>query len=737
MNIPRLTAAWLLVPLALFIPNVCLGQDVPELTVGRLAGDARPQIDGRVDDEQWSTASPYSSFTQQEPDDGEPATERTEIRFLIDRQNLYIGVVSFDSEPDKIVVSQSRRDADLSDTDSIEILLDTFNDGQNAFVFGTNPFGIEYDGQVMGEAQSGRFNTNWDADWTVRAQMTERGWEAEFAIPLKTLRYEPGDERTWGVNVLRNIRRKNEQVFLSRVPRGYNLHRVSVAAKLRGLSLPARREVKLVPYAVGSVNDDRTLRSDTVARNGDVGLDVKWGVRADLTLDVTVNTDFAQVEADEQQVNLTRFPLFFPEKRPFFLENAQTFQLGQPQAVDLFFSRRIGLSESGAPIDILAGGRLSGKLGGYNVGLLNMQTREARNDRTGETIAPGNNFSVMRIQREVGRSNFGAMFVNRQGVGSLAPRDDYNRAYGLDVAWQATTNGKLFAFLARTDSPQPKGGSDYAGRASYTHANAAGSGTVGYAQVGERFNPEVGFLQRRAYRQLDTRYNLTYQPKRWPWIRRFSPHTNFTVYTDLDNKLETSRGHWHFFDLQHRSGARFGYLVETQQDRPRLPFTVYQDVAGRRVVIPAGDYAWMFGMFEGNTDPSAPINVSVRQRIGRFYNGDQTGWQLTLGLRAGARLLSEIGWNRDEVTLPFGSFTNDLVPIKIAYAFTSLANLQGLIQYNRQASTISSNIRLALLNRSGTGLFLVYNDRRDTSDFTSDELLGRSFIVKYTRLFDY
>ena len=203
---------------------MCFGQDVPQLTVGRLVGDARPQVDGRVDDEAWSAASPYSSFTQQEPNDGESATERTEIKFLIDSQNLYIGIISFDSEPDKIIVSQSRRDADLSDTDSIEVLLDTFNDGQNAFVFGTNPFGIEYDGQVTGEAQAGRFNTNWDADWVVRAQMTERGWEAEFAIPLKTLRYEPGDERTWGVNVMRNIRRKNEQVFLSPVPRGYNLH---------------------------------------------------------------------------------------------------------------------------------------------------------------------------------------------------------------------------------------------------------------------------------------------------------------------------------------------------------------------------------------------------------------------------------------------------------------------------------------------------------------------------------
>jgi hypothetical protein len=436
-------------------------------------------------------------------------------------------------------------------------------------------------------------------------------------------------------------------------------------------------------------------------------------------------------------VNLSRFPLFFPEKRPFFLENAQIFQLGESRAIELFFSRRIGLSSSGQPIDIVAGGRLSGKLGGYNVGLLNMQTNEAVNSRTGETMAPANNFSVLRVQREVGRSTFGAMFVNRQGVGDLASANDFNRAYGLDLAWQATTNGRLFAFLARTDSPQSKGGSDYAGRLFYSYANSAGNAALGFAQVGDRFNPEVGFLPRRAFRQIDSRYNLTYQPKRWPWIRRISPHANYTAYTDLNNKLESSRGHWHFFNIDHRDGARFGYLIETQQDRPRRPFAIYQDVTGRRVVVPAGEYAWTMGMFEGNTDPSAPINASVRQRIGKFYNGDQFGWQLTIGLRAGARLLSEIGWNRDDIKLPVGSFKNDLIPLKISYAFTSLANLQGLIQYNRQASTISSNIRLALLDRSGTGFFLVYNDRRDTSPFTPDEVLGRSFIVKYTRLFSY
>lgn len=736
--------AYTVVAASLVWPSVASSQGdvVPSLRVGRLTGDERPTIDGRVDEAPWTAVAPHTDFVQQEPFDGAPATERTEIRFLVDDRTLYVGVICFDSEPAKILVSQSRRDADLADSDSIRILLDTFNDGQNAFVFGTNPFGIEYDGQVMAEGQTGQggagtgaFNVNWDGDWTVRTQTTPRGWEAEFAIPLKTLRYAVGDDQTWGVNAMRNIRRKNEQVFLARVPRGYGLQRVSSAGKLQGLSLPARRDLKLTPFAAWSVNEDRTVATDRVRRAGDLGLDVKWGVRADLTLDLTVNTDFAQVEADEQQVNLTRFPLFFAERRPFFLENAQLFQLGQPQAIDLFFSRRIGLSAAGTPIGIQAGGRLSGKLGGFNVALLDMQTEAAVDTRTGQTLAPSNNFAVARLQRQIGRSTVGAMFVGRHAVGARASADDYNRSFGADVGWQATSNGRVQAFLARTDSPAQRGGSDYAGRLAYLYANNLWSGSVAYTQVGERFNPEVGFLRRRAFRSVEGRYNLSYQPVTSRWIRRVQPHVNYTAYFTLDNVLESSQGHFHLFDIQTKSGARFGYLMESAQDRPVRPFTVYQDVKGRRVVIPPGSYGWLRGVFEGHTNLSAPISASLLHRVGRYYDGDYHGWSLTTAFRAGARLLSEVSWNRDDITLPGGRFRNDLVPVKVSYAFTSQASVQALLQYNKQASTFSSNVRLALLNRSGTGFFLVYNDRRDTSDATPDALLGRSLILKYTRLF--
>jgi hypothetical protein len=761
MAFPRLSRHSVLVlGLALVVASA-VGADEPltHAAAKLSAGTAPPVIDGAVTDESWNGVAPFNTFTQQDPIDGAPATERTDVRVLFDETHVYLGVVCYDSEPDKILVSQARRDSPLTDVDSIIVVLDTFNDGQNAFVFGTNALGIEYDGQVAGEGQTGggstqgqgtgqlstsnqrgtisAFNPNWDGNWRVKSQITERGWEAEMAIPLKTLRYAPGAERTWGFNVMRNIRRKNEQVYLSRVPRGFDIYRISLAAKLTGINLPGRRDLKLTPYALGSANKDYTVAADSVHRNGEVGLDVKWGVTPSLTADFTVNTDFAQVEADEEQVNLTRFDLFFPEKRPFFLENASTFQFGAPQQIDLFFSRNIGLASAGRsliPVRILGGGRLSGKVGAFNVGALEMQTEETR-DASGAVIAPGNNFGVVRILREVKRSTFGAVFVNRQGTGSGAGRDNYNRAYGLDANVQVTSNGKLFAFFARTDSPGAKG-SDYAGRVYYTFNNDLWQTAAGFSQVGDRFNAEVGFVPRQGYRRPEYRVFFTPQPKRWPWIRRFSPHTNGDFYIGLDGALQTSRMHMHYFEIQPRGGGRFGTFVDRMQDRPLAPFVVF-NADGQRVVIPPGLYTWYQPGIELATDPSATISTTARIKAGGFYDGDYRSYEFLANYRGGSRLVASAGWTRQNIDLSYGRFHTDLVPLKISYSFTTLASLQALVQYNNQTSLVSSNIRLALLDRGGTGFFIVYNDRRDTSTLDPHEILGQSFIVKYTRLLDF
>ena len=762
---PCRIGCFLVVLAAFLVPTSASAQSpqtVPTFTAGKVDDNTEgPIIDGRVNDAIWSSVQPYSTFTQQDPNEGAPATEKTEVRIIVGRGNVYVGIIAFDSDPSKIIVSQARRDASLNDTDSVVMVFDTFNDRQNAFVFGTNPLGIEYDGQVAREGQTSgvsvgtggggntsgtarggisAFNPNWDGDWTVRSQITERGWEAELAIPLKTLRYQTGEDQTWGFNLLRNIRHKNEQVFLAPIPRGFDIYRVSLAAKMTGLNLPARRDIKLIPYALGSVNKDYTVAGDNVDKNGDFGVDLKWGIRPNLTLDATYNTDFAQVEADEEQVNLTRFDLFFPEKRPFFLENASTFQFGNPQQIDLFFSRRIGLSPTALPIDIRGGARLSGKVAGWNVGLLNIQADDVENI-SGEAIGPANNFSVLRLQREVGRSSYGAIFVSRQGFGEAKLADDWNRAYGFDANYQMTTNQRLSAFLARTDTPESRAsgprGSDYSGRAFYNFTNQLWQVSGGYSQVGENFNPEVGFLPRRGYRRPEFRAFFQPQPKRWPWIRRVAPHISYASFYGInDGELQSANYHIHPFEIQPRQGGRFGWFVDYVQDSPTSPFTVFNR-DGRRVVIPIGQYGWAQHAFEYFHNPASRVTATLRYRIGHYYDGDFNGFEINSDYRITPKATASVGWTRQDIDLPYGSFVNNLVPIKGNYSFTTLINLSALLQYNGQTGQFSSNVRFAWLNRSGTGLFVVFNDRRDLLSSTSQETLGRSFVVKYTRLVDF
>src|SRR5438876_1366565 len=415
--------------------------------------DMPPVLDGLVSEPVWQEIEPANGFIQQEPNEGSVATEKTEVRFGYDNRNMYIGIICFDSQPENIVVSQNRRDGSLTDTDSIQILLDTFHDRQNAFIFGTSPTGIEYDGQVSkaGQGDSGTFgqgggqgggtgqggaqragaaafNGNWDGVWSVRSQITARGWEAEMVIPFRTLRYIPGTDRVWGLQIMRNLRRHNEQSFWTPISRAFDLLQVDVAGELEGLDLQMHRSLQLVPYLLGGLDQDYTRSRDQSKLTRNAGLDVKYGLTPSLTLDATFNTDFAQVEVDEQQINLTRFDLFFPEKRPFFLENAGIFDFGAASETEIFFSRRIGIDESGVEIPIDAGVRLSGHAGRYELGFLSMKTREVRG------VAPANEFAVARVKRELpNRSSVGLIAVNRQSLTHFDRKRPFNRTFGGDA----------------------------------------------------------------------------------------------------------------------------------------------------------------------------------------------------------------------------------------------------------------------------------------------------------------
>jgi len=388
------------------------------------------------------------------------------------------------------------------------------------------------------------------------------------------------------------------------------------------------------------------------------------------------------------------------------------------------------------PIDILGGTRLSGKAGGgWNVGALDIQTTKL-DDAAGQVIAPANNFSVLRAQKEVGRSTYGGMFVGRYATDdNLAGQPKWNRAYGVDADVSVTRNQRISAFMARTDSPGTIG-SDSAGRVFYNFTNNVWQVSGGLAQVGERFNPEVGFLPRRGYRRPEFRIVYQQQPKNIEWIRRVSPHVAYTSYYGFDNQVQTSLTHLHPFEIQPARGGRFGVAFDRNEDRPVKPFTVF-DRDGRKVVIPPGSYVWWLPFAEYQHNPSAAITATARVRKGHYYDGDFWSLEMTSDYRVGARITASLGWTHQDVALPGGAFVTNLVPMKGTYAFTPLASLSALLQYNGQTAQFSSNIRLALLNRSGTGLFVVYNDRRDLTDYTPLETLGRSFVVKYTRLFDF
>jgi hypothetical protein len=726
-------------------PPVTATVDVrPLVTATRVAEG--PLVDGDVlGDEVWEWATPVTTFWQEQPEEGQPASERTEVRILFTNDTLYIGVVCYDSEPGSIIVSDARRDAGLEETDSFRIIFDTYKDLQNGFVFGTNPAGIEYDGQLTNEGQGGGglafgsqmsgagggFNLNWDGAWRVRTRIADIGWSAEFAIPFRTLRFPSSESQTWGVNFQRNIRRRNERSFWAAIPRQYDLNRVSLAGTLTGLETPVFRTLQATPYALGNVLTSGEKPSETTVKR-DVGFDLKYSLTPSLTLDGTVNTDFAQVEVDDQQVNLDRFNLFFPEKRPFFLENAGFFSVGNPGEVDLFFSRRIGISDTGQPVPILGGGRVSGKAGRYNVGVLNMQTDEVPG------LAPGNNFAVARVSRDLpNRSSVGGLFVNRQGTGQFSVGPNYNRTYAVDGRLGIKENTAVSAFLARTDSPGASATAAGPGREDAFNIRSRTNlqrmdVNLGYQEVGDQFNPEVGFLTRRGYRKADAFVMTRFRPARFAGIQELRPHVLSRHYWGLSDDLHETGFthmdvHWEW-----RNGYEVHTGVNLTQEGVRVPFEIYPGV-----IVPPGNYENAEANIVFMTNQGAPVSLNVTTYTGGFFSGSRRTVNSRLRMRAGETLNTEVSYQVNDVNLPTGNFTANLMRTSVSYSFTTRAFLQALIQYNDQADLWSMNLRFGLLQAANTGLFVVYTDTRGLYDLIErPQRTDRSFIVKFSRMFD-
>jgi hypothetical protein len=685
-------------------------------------------IDGQLNEEWYQTVQAIDGFVQSEPREREPASEATEAWIFFDDQNLYIAARCYDSQPDRMVVNELRHDSsNLIQNEHLAIVLDTFHDKRNGILFIVNALGGMLEEAFFDERNP---NRDWNTVWNAKTGRFEKGWTAEIAIPFKSLRYKPGIGNLWGIQLNRIIKHKNERTWLSLQPRsmGQGPFRVSVAATMVGLETPPlSRNVEVKPYAIAGLTTDRTAQpAVNNDRNGDVGLDVKYGVTGNLTADFTINTDFAQVEEDEQQVNLTRFNLFFPEKREFFLEGQGIFNFGGSAASGsgdqpiLFFSRRIGFSQ-GRPVPILGGGRLTGRAGAFNLGLVNIHT-----DEDPKALAAATNFTAVRVRRDVlQRSAVGALFTNRsvstQGQGA-------NQTFGVDGIFQLYQTVRIDAYIAGTHTPN-LAGDDLSYRAWFDYNADRYGANIEYLAVGKNFNPEVGFLRRTDFRKTATNLRFSPRPRSEGRVRKYYYNGNFSYITTGTGRLET-RAAGANFRIEYQNGDNLNIDYDRSYELLEAPFRITQSVS-----IPPGAYG--FGQYSASYQFGQQrwVSGTLAASRGSFYTGDQTAASYRGRIAVHPQLALEPGISINWIDLPQGTFATKLLSTRATAPLTPRMFISALLQYNSSTNSFSTNVRLRWEYRPGSELFVVLTEGRNTLGAGYPTLDTRGFVVKINRLF--
>jgi hypothetical protein len=695
-------------------------------------------FDGRLDDEIYRSTASVSDFVQQVPREGAAATERTEVWVLFDRENIYVAARCWDTAPpERWVANELRRDTNqLRQNDTFGVIFDTYYDRRNGFLFYTNPLGARADQAVTDE---GNLNVDWNPVWDVRTGRFEGGWTVEMAIPFKSLRYVSGSMQVWGINIRRVIRRKNEWTHLTPIPAAAGvpggMFRLSRAGTLVGLDLPpASRNLELKPYGISQVTTDR-VRTPNVNNHvdPDIGLDAKYGVTANLTADVTINTDFAQVEVDEQQVNLTRFSIVYPEKRDFFLEGRGLFDFARsgpsattsPLTPYLFYSRRVGLN-GGRVIPIVAGERLTGKVGKVGIGAMNIQTGDEEVSAT-----PATNFTVVRVKRDIlRRSTVGAMVTNRSVSSAVAGAG--NLAYGADAAFSFFQNVNFGGYYARSETRTLERDNDsYLTRAAYDGDRYAAQAQ--YMKVGDNFSPDAGLVRRDNMRRSFGLLRFSPRPRvHFKGVRQFTYQSSLEYIENSAGQLET-RAQAGRFAIERQNSDTFSIDAGRNYERLLRPFLV-----ARNVTIPTGGYRF--------SDATIAYQMGLQRRVsgtwslqrGEFYDGTITAFGYTA-----ARVSIVKQWSLEpsvqinDVHLPAGDFTTTLLRTRSDYGFSPRMFGSALIQYSSNDRLFSTNLRFRWEYLPGSELFVVYTDERDTTQRGYPDLRNRAFVIKVNRLFRF
>ena len=684
-------------------PSRLAAAEAPRVESRRVAAGEAVHVDGSVTEQAWRHAAWFSDFRQGVPDLGLPATEATSVAFLFDDRHLYVAIRCDDSSPELIRANKLRHRDEPESDDNVQIVFDTYRDQIRGTVFVVNPNGAKEEGLVNGYE---RYTWSWDEVWEARATITPAGWQAEVAIPLRLLRYSGAAEQEWGVNVTRVIRRKQEEVFISPPPPPYDISSLNYAATLTGLELGARaRNLQLIPYALaGTVQETEPATGKEQTRSiRELGADLKYSLTSDLTLDATYNTDFAQVESDDEQVNLTRFSLFYPEKREFFLENASLFEFGGgggPHGTSLtpFFSRRIGLHE-GHTVPIRFGARLTGKVGKQDVGVLSVRT-----DGVAETDLDAAWYSVARVRRDLGgRSYLGGIVTDsrRDGVRSTT--------LGLDGEWFLSEN-LLFrgSYLAVDDDAADCDAAAYSAALDLT--TDPWGFLFGFTNVDIGFAPDLGYVQRDGNRRQEALLRRSFRPDRWG-IRRVTFRTANNWYDSLVHDVRESSRINLSCELELENGDDLSVAVNRNYERLFEPFDLDGDLA-----FAPGAFTYTTTDIEYQTDESRRWGVTAEASLGEFFDGDSTQaeggvwWVLSRHFRVAGSYATY------DISTSHGTLDWHLWSARLDYTHSATVSASAYVQYNSSNGTTVVNLRLRWILPNDSDLFLVLNERRDEEE---------------------
>ena len=701
------------------------------VTVRAIRLDTPLLLDGVLDEPVYERVRPASDFIQVEPQASQPAIDQTEVWVMFDDENVYVSARAWDSDME-IVSTEMRRDNSWFGNDIVGFSFDTFLDRRNTLVFIVNALGGRHDGQVANESQ---WNGDWNPVWEPVVGRFDGGWTVEAAIPFKSLRYGPGEQQTWGFNVVRPSRTINEISFLTEMPPALGqgaLNMASLFATLIGIEAPSSsRIIELKPYLTSSATTDVPSALDELS--ADVGLDAKVGLTDGLTADFTYNTDFAQVEADEQQINLTRFSLFFPEKREFFLENAGTFSFGGVSvsgntagsgvAPALFYSRRIGL-EAGSVVPLRAGGRVTGRVGPFTLGVLNIQA-----DEVDETATPSTNFSVVRLKRDILRRSAVGILATGRSVDSRGGAANY--AYGVDGTFGFFDTVTVNTYWARTKT-EGRSGDEVSYRAHFDY-NADRYGLeVERLAVGANFNPEMGFMRRDDVRRSFAQARFSPRPAGIAMVRQFNWTGSIDYIENGAGTLETRERVGSFqTEFANDDSATVTY-TGSYEFLPE-PFEI-----SRGVTLPVGSYSFDDVQLSYNLAQQRPVRANFLVSRGTFYSGHKTAFGVSGGrVRVTNQFSLELGYTLNKVELAEGEFTTHLVNTRATYTMSPTSFVSALVQYSSRTNSMSTNARLRWEYHPGSELFVVYNEQRDTLTERFPDIVNRALIIKVNRLFRF